>query len=114
MSTPVRIITITAEELRGIIREEVRDALAQARPAEEPARGRDPLVSVPAAAKATGQSEDSIRALISQGRIPDRRAGGGRGHYRVRVSEVEEAMRRDREAPVDEEATVVSMLARRR
>lgn len=110
MSAAVTIIQMTPEELRAIVREEVARATHPA-----PAPAATGYLSVPQAARHAGCSQDTIREWIRSGRLPDRRIGGGRGHYRIAMADLEAAIRApDRPAPVDPEAAVVRMLARRR
>lgn len=109
MQPAVTVITLTADELRRIIREEL-EAAQRAAPAPSPAP--DALVPLAEAAEAVGCSPDTIRRMIQRGQLPDRRAGM---HYRVRISEVEAAMRApQRPAPVDSDAAAVAILGRRR
>ena len=66
----VRIITITEDELRRLIREEVQAAARP--PAPTTPAG---YLSVPKAAEYADCSEDTIRAWIHAGRLPRRRKG---------------------------------------
>jgi len=113
----VQVVTLTRAELEELLEEAAARGAARAAPTPPPAKSHaDELVPVAVAAKACGCSADTILAMIRTGKLPERRAGAKRGHHRVRISEVEEAMRRrtERPAPVDPEAAVVRMLARRR
>lgn len=113
----IQVVTLTRAELEELLEEAAARGAARAAPPPPPAKlHADELVPVAVAAKACGCSPDTIHAMIRAGKLPDRRAGTKRGHYRVRISEVEGAMRRrtERPAPIDPEAAVVRMLARRR
>lgn len=84
MTAAVRVITITADELREIIREE----LARATPAAAPVKPSGYL-SVPQAAEYASVSRDTIRDWISAGRLPHRRVGR---HYRVTRDDLDRAL----------------------
>ena len=106
----LRIITVTEDDFRRIIQEELAKIVPPA-----PQRPPDRFLSVAEAAKRAGCSRDTIRAWIAAGRLTEYRAGAGRGHFRgVRVESPRARRPADTPAPVDPEAEVVSMLNRRR
>lgn len=114
MSVPVRIITITADELRSLIREEVEAAVQRAAPAPEPPPPVELYISLTEAHRRTGYHPDTLREWIHEGILPGTRRGP-RGHWRVRPSDLEAAIRRA-QAPtrVDPEAIAGEILRRRR
>lgn len=115
MSVPVRIITITAEELRGIIREELRAALhGQATQAPSPPPPRRLYMSLSEAERESGYSSDTLRRWIREGRLRAERAGP-RGHYRIRPEDLEAALRpAEASPPVDVDALAGAILRGRR
>ncbi|WP_373047221.1 helix-turn-helix domain-containing protein [Vulgatibacter sp.] len=106
----VRVITITADELREIIREELR--AAQAAPAAAPP-SRDGYLSVPAAAKYASVSAETIRDWIASGRLPRRKAGR---HYRVSRDDLDRVLseRPSGPQPVDLRDRTVEIIRRAR
>lgn len=115
MSAPVRIITITAEELRSLIREELRAALrGQATQAPSPPPPRRLYMSLSEAERESGYSSDTLRRWIREGRLRAERAGR-RGHYRIRPEDLQAALRpAAAEAPVDPDAIARAILTGRR
>lgn len=105
----VTVITLTPDELRAIVREEV--ARAQAAPALAPPAG---YLSIRDAATTLGVSEDSIRRMIQAGKLRASRVGGGRGAWRIARADLEAALAEEPPAPVDPGAIVVDMIRRRR
>lgn len=111
MSAAVRVIDLTEDDVRRLIREELRAAL-EIRPAPTPQSGA--MLSVLQAAERVGCSDDTIRAWIKSGRLPCRRIGVGRGHYRIDPADLERAMQsQGADAPVDVDALARAMMARR-
>lgn len=96
--TAVRVITITADELREIIREELR-AAAELRPAPEARPALAGYLSVPRAAEYADCSEETIRGWIHAGRLPRRRKGR---QYLVSIADLDRVLADDpRPTPVD-------------
>lgn len=109
----VRIITITAEELRGIIREEVEAAIRGQTPSAPPSPRRLYL-TLAQAEKESGYSPDTLRRWIREGRLRAERAGP-RGHYRIRPEDLEAALRpAEASPPVDVDALAGAILRGRR
>ena len=80
---PLRVITISVDELREMIREELR---AAAGPAPVVQSG---YLSVPKAAEYADCSEDTIRGWIHAGRLPRRRKGRA---YLVAITDLDRAL----------------------
>lgn len=112
----VTVITLTPEELDQRIERAVQRAIGSRPAATSPAPAPERThLSVPEAARRVGLSPDTLRDWIASGRLAASRIGGGRGHFRVAVTDLEAAMRGpDRPAPVDIDALADRILRRRR
>jgi excisionase family DNA binding protein len=64
-------------------------------PSGDPLHPRGRLVGVPEAARVLGVSQQRVRVLIAEGRLPAEKTGTSRfSHWRVRLSDVIEFPRR--------------------
>ncbi len=99
----VRVITITTDELRAIIREELERAQGTSGPAP------DKLLPLAEAADLAGISPETLRSYIHAGRVPAKRAGR---EYRVRLSDVHRAMEPQAPPEVDDSARTKAIIRR--
>lgn len=110
MST-VRVITITVDDLRAVVREEVEAAVQRTAPPTPP---RDLYISLAEAHRRTGRHPDTLRRWIRQGRLKAKQGRPGEA-YRVRPEDLEAALDRATTAePVDVDAAADLILSRRR
>ncbi len=107
------VVLLSQEQLEEIVERAVERALGRVgqAPAPLPATG---YLTVAQAAKHAGCSEDTIREWIHAGRLPRRRVGAGRGHYRVALADLEAAMRAGDAPPVDVGDLAARIMARGR
>lgn len=75
------LVTLTVDDLRALVGEAVRDALAAVQPQEPPA-----MLSPGEAARLLRVSERQVRNLVSQGKIKALRVGG---RWRIRRADLE-------------------------
>jgi excisionase family DNA binding protein len=86
----IEIVVLTPEQLRAIIREELRAAL-DARPAPAPAPAPAGYLKVSVAAERYSVAPETLREWIRAGKLPRHRAGR---EWRVRPEDVEALMAR--------------------
>ena len=99
-------------ELRRIIREEVRAAIRAERPTSEPSSDERVYVSVPEAARIAGVHDQTIRKWIRDGLLGEYRAGARQ--LRVKLHELETYLgRKGAPAPtIDIKARALELLKR--
>lgn len=83
----VTVITLTPEELREIIREEVERVTREPAPQREAPR----ILTTEEAAAHARRSPETIRDWIKSGRLRTL-PRSGRQHYRIRLEDLEEAL----------------------